>query len=892
MRLLRRLRHLLHTGRRRELTEEMRFHQEMLARDGAPPARFGNDLLLRERSRDAWGWLWLSACLRDLRYALRMLRRAPVFALVAILSLAIGIAANTCVYSLVDAVSLRWLPVRDPGRLVTLYWAAHRWRPDSSHSTADFHDAAGRLVDTTFSYPQWRQWRAAAASVVELAGFQNLTRLDVSTGGAAQRVSGMMVSGNFDAVVGLTPVLGRGINPDDNRPGTPLVAEVSYGFWRSQLGADPHVLGRAIRINGLPAVIVGVAPRAFTGLEAGYTAAVIVPVGAMTGPLGQRALAHPPSLSDANSWWIEMIGRLRPGATLEQARAALRLSFDEAAAGLPQDAAVGNEKPELLVVPAGRGIDANLRNLAPLLLLLRCFVGLVLLIVVVNLANLLIARTAARQGELALRMAIGAGRAAIARQLCAEALLLAALGGAIALPLAALAQQWVAAAFPLEFALGLDARVLAFTALVALAAGVALGLATAWRAGRAGPQPSLQAAGTAGVPGAAPANRRLAGILMMAQLAFCLLVLAGAGLFLRTLRNLQSVDTGFNPRHLVLFDIAPGSDGFRGAQLGGFYAGLLARLRALPGVTAASACSKIPGGPGRDSSSDIALTAAAVHTRNPRTYTVTVAPGFFAAYHLPLRAGRDFSLADGAGAAPVAIVNETLARRFPNGALGHDLYWGARVLRVVGVAADASYHGVQDGYVPVVYTPVAQQLDSVPSLSFVLRSQLSAAALAPAIRGAVADLSPGVPVTNLETQQQAMAATYQAQNLLARFCGGLALVVLLLAAIGLYGLVAFAVVRRTREFGIRIALGATRAAVARLILRETLRIVAIGAAAGLALALVAGQALQSLLFQVSPRDPLTLGAAAAFLALIALLAAALPARRAMRLSPLAALRHD
>ncbi|HET9785215.1 MAG TPA: FtsX-like permease family protein, partial [Terriglobales bacterium] len=455
-------------------------------------------------------------------------------------------------------------------------------------------------------------------------------------------------------------------------------------------------------------------------------------------------------------------------------------------------------------------------------------------------------------------------------------------------PLAALIQRWVASALPMNLAFGLDARVLGFTALVALAAGVALGLATAWRAGRSGPQPALQAAG---VPGDAPAGRRLARILMMAQLAFCLLVLAGAGLFLRTLRNLQAVDTGFNARHLVLFNVAPGTDGFRGAQLGDFYAGLLARLRALPGVTAAAASSKVLAGEGRDSESDIATTAAAAHVRNPRTYTVSVTPGFFATYDLPLLAGREFGPADSAAAEPVAIVNQTMAGRFPSGALGHNLYWGTRVLRVVGVAADSSYRGVEEGPEPVVYTPVAQQLDSVSMLSFVLRSPLSASALAPAIRGAVADLSPSVPVTNLETQQDAMAITYLAQNLLARFCGGLAIVVLLLAAIGLYGLIAFAVVRRTREFGIRMALGATRGGVARLILRETLLIVAVGAGAGLALSLAAGQALQSLLFQVSPRDPLTLGVAAAFLALIALLAAAVPALRAMRLSPLTALRR-
>lgn len=882
MKWLRRIGFLLH---RDELAEELRVHQQLRSDAGEPARGFGSDLALRERAREVWGWLWLDALARDLRYALRLLRRSPGFAAVAVLSLGIGIGASTAVYSLAEAAFLRPLSVPNPGRLFTVYWSALRWRPGgSTDSTAQYRDAHGRLVQSVFSYPLWQRWRRDAAGVAAMAGFQHVSRLDAGLAGhAAESVPGIMVSGNFDRVVGIAPTLGRGINAADNIPGAPLVAELSYGYWQSHLGGARDVLGRTIVINGLPATIVGVGPRAFADLEPGYQPALYLPLAAAAGPLGDRVWSD--SLTDATEWWVEMIGRLRPGATRAQAQAALGLDFTRAVAAMPKRARFGNEKPVFLLETAAHGIGINLHALAPMTELLGWLAGLVLSIAVVNLTNLLLARRAARRPELGLRMAIGAGRGAIARQLATEGLLLAALGGVAAVAVAAAMQRWLVRAFHLTFPVTLDGPVLGFTALVAVTVGLVLAFASAGRA-PAALQPALNEA-------VAPAQgQRLHRVLLGVQVALCLAVLAGAGLFLRTLHNLQSVAVGFEPGHITLFTVAPGRDGYGVAARGAFYRALLARLSAVPGVAGAAAVSDPPATGGRHSTDAISLIPNA-RARGARTELETVSPGFLSTYRIRLLEGRPFSATDTAAAPLVAIVNREMAKRFDGDPLGRRLYWGKRTLTVVGVAADSAYWKVTAaGALPLVYTPLQQSLEDAMAMSFALRSRLGPAALAPALRAAVAAISPSVPVTRLETQREAMAATYIPQRILAITCATSGIVVLLLAAIGLYGLMAYALVRRTREIGIRVALGASGGSVARMLCGELAWVVGAGAAAGIALTLVAGQLLASLMFQLSPRDPAALASAAAFLILVAALAAALPARRAARLDPAVVLRQQ
>ncbi|MGH9485656.1 MAG: ABC transporter permease, partial [Terriglobales bacterium] len=548
MRFIRRLRFLIG---QRELAEEMRVHQQMRRADGLGEGDFGNDLLLRERSRDAWGWLWLAALDRDVRYALRMFRRAPGFAIVAVLSLAIGIGACTAVYSLVDAVFLRPLPVAHPERLFTVYWAAHRWRPNSSDSTAGFQLPDGRKADSTFSYPMWRQWQQDARSVLTLAGFQNFSRLDLAQpGGTAERVEGMMVSGNFDAVVGLKPALGRGINPSDNRAGAPLVAEISYAYWHARLDGRRDVLGKTLLVNGLPAQIVGVAPRGFVGLLPANQPAVYLPLRALTADLGARLWGFTAKFSDPTEFCIEMVGRLRAGVTRNEAQAALAVPFARALATMRQHPRAGFDKPAILVASARNGIDANFINIEPVFWMLGALVALVLLIALATLANLLIARTAARRNELSLRAAIGAGRAVLVRQMTTECLVLAVLGGLAAIPVAVLLQQSLQATklSVLPFRMNLSA--LAVAAFLAIAAGVVLGLTAAWRATR------LPASGLRELHASPLSGRRTTRILLGAEVAVCLLVLACAGLFLRTVHNLEAVNTGFDASDLLLFTVA------------------------------------------------------------------------------------------------------------------------------------------------------------------------------------------------------------------------------------------------------------------------------------------------------------------------------------------------
>ncbi|MGH9468498.1 MAG: FtsX-like permease family protein, partial [Terriglobales bacterium] len=621
-------------------------------------------------------------------------------------------------------------------------------------------------------------------------------------------------------------------------------------------------------------------------LEPLYHPDIFVPLAAMAGPLGSRARRHPPQLGDTSEWWVQTIGRLRPHTALPAVKAVLKVDFARTVAAMPRDASFAGEKPALLAASAANGISANLQALAPMVEILGWLAALVLLIAVVNLANLLLARRAARRPELGLRMAIGAGPGTIARQVATESLLLAVLGGVAAVPAAALAQRALQTLVPapVRLGLGFDGRVLGFTFLVALASGIVLALIHIWRI-----PASLQPALNEAAPGTT--GPRIGKVLLGAQVAICLVVLAGAGLFLRTLRNLESVRTGIDSQHILLFGVAPGSDGSTGAQRGAFYAALLARLRSLPGVTSASAVLDPPGANGRDFTGAISITPERPRD-NPRTALETISPGFFATYRLPLLAGRDFSAADDATAPAVAIVNQEMSKRFNGDPIGQKLYWGVRALTVVGVAANAAYDGVEGGAVPIVYSPLAQRLALTPAIGIAVRSRLPEAALARPIRAAVARLAPGVPVTSLETQQQAMAATYVPQRVLALACTGLGLVVLLLAAVGLYGLMAYALARRTREIGVRLALGASPRNMARMLAGELLWVVGAGAAAGMALILAAGKLLASLLFRLSPRDPLTLVGAAAFLFLVAAAAAALPARRAARLDPAITLRQE
>ncbi|MGH9394942.1 MAG: ADOP family duplicated permease [Terriglobales bacterium] len=888
----RRLKYLLRPGRKQELAEELDFHLDQQAADGIPAREFGNDLLLRERSRDSWGWMWLENSARDLRHAARRLRRSPGFTLVAAASLALGIGVNVAVYSLVDAVALQRLDLPRADRLISLAWTARNWSYPRGWGT-NYNDLSGREIDTSFSYPQLVAWRGQPRRAVALlAGMRPLNQVDISAHGAAILGSALLVSEEFQPLLDVPPALGRGFGPADFAPGAAPAAVLAYTYWRTHLAGDPGVIGQTIEINHFPLTVVGVESARFQRLDLEHTPDVLLPLPLLETPLLAGTLKSPPRLSDGKFAFLEVVGRLAPGASLAQARTELALSFAQQTKALPPDPSNRGDWPALLVLSARNAINNEGADLALPALIVAALSGLVLLIVAVNLANLLLARSAALRAELAIRMAIGAGRMALIRQQMIECALLAALGAVASLPIGIFSARAIASAFvPLAIHARprLDLSVLAVAAALALAAAALSGFVPAWRATRLSAESALRPASS--TPGG---RGTVAKALIVVQIALCVIVLSGGSLFLRSLRNLETTPTGIAPGGLALFSLNPVHEGYAGARLGTLFDQVLARLRGIPGVASATESQIIPGGQDIESTRAISLGARPLPpgSSGPRTFLAVVGTDFFRTYRIPLLAGRDFTPRDDAAATPVAIVSRSMARRFGGSPLGRRFYRGKQQLTVVGVAEDAVYNGVRTHHDAVVFLPASQNYDNLSALNFVVRSSLSSSSLAEAVRRVVRSVDASIPTGEIETQAAAMQESYAAETLMATLSSVLAALALALAAIGLYGLMGYAVVQRQREIGVRMALGARPSSVLTLFLRQTAGLVALGAALGLPLAWFASRVFSSLLFGVAPGDPATLAAAAGFLLLVALAAAWRPARRASRLDPLTTLRCE
>jgi len=853
----------------------------------AAKRKLGNETLVLERIYRANSIGWLDTLGRDLRYAARLLRRSPGFTTVAVLSLALGIGGNLAVLGMRDAVMRRPLPVEQPGQLIRMDWTAHQWEALPGWGTS-FDDRQGREINTSFPYPMFGQWQRENHALSGLAAFRPLTHIDIFADGHAEPGKGTLVSGSYQRMLGLRPRLGRGLSEADLAADAPPVAVLGYDYWQSRWGGEAGVVGKTIQVNHLPVTVVGVEAEGFRGLEVGFTPDVYLPMSLVEKGV-MRGWKNPPRLSDAGYWWVEVVGRLRKGVSLEQARADLEVGFGQWVKALPAKAADHGDLPVLLADSAAHGVNNLGEDFALPMLILLALSGLVMLIVCINLANLLLARAAARQGELAVRLAIGAGRPALIRQLLTESLVLAGLGALASLPVAALALRAILQVFvppEMDIRPGLDGMVFVAAVGLALAAGLIMGLIPAWRATRV-PRRRAMAGGARTRTG----RNRMGEALLVAQMALCLLVIAGAGLFQRTLHNLQAVDLGLDARHVTVFEMDAPLEGYSGTRLASFYQQVLDKLRALPGVSAATETDLVPGSTSMSSTHSLGLNAGKSARRNAVTYVARIAPGYFDAYRIAVVAGREFNAADTADGPRVVVINRTLARRFAGYPVGQQLYdnESGEGMTVVGVVADAAYHGVRDMAVPVAYYPLSQKPSS--AVFFAVRSALPPAALGDALRKAVAAVDAQVPMYAVQTQAEAMRASYDSQILMAgltTILGGLAL---LLAAIGLYGLMAYNVTRRTREIGVRVALGASRGSVLGMVLRQSLRLVGIGVLLGLPLAWMAGRALTSLLYQVTPGDPWAFGGAVLFLAAVAVGAAWWPARRAARVDPMAALRE-
>ena len=980
--------------------------------------KFGNPRRVKEDTREVWISVWFEQLLQDLRYAFRTLRKSPGFAIVAVLTLALGIGANTAIFSLIDAVMLRSLPVENPNQLVLLRWGARK-SPNihgymsSGDCPSDLERGAANPSGCSFSEPVFKQVAQSEAFSGVIA-FANAGPLNLSGNGPASVINGQVVSGDFFRTLDVKVALGRTLESADDSPSAAPVAILNYGYWQSAFGGSRDIIGRTIQLNNVSFAIIGVAEPRFTGITPGSDYDIWLPLSA-----GQRTtdpMRWGNRQADVSYWWLTIIGRLKSNSQLPQTQAIVSGIFSnemlhgsvplfhgggpgvpppgpaaggppaggqvrqemvvgggpgsaggappkmappsssqtapanaqvqvhrEAHGGPPPQQSAGGNKPVVIaaqpgpaltsgetsapqtlstpadnplitLVPAQTGLTGSRTLYTNPLYVLMLAVGIILLIACANVAGLMLARATARQKEMAVRLALGAGRTRIIRQLLTESVLLSAAGGAVGILFA----YWGAHAIisfvssnqlhPLGFATAIDPRVLGFTVAVSLLTGILFGMAPAFRGARVNLAPTLkEGEGSSATFAHAGAKWfSMSNALVVAQVALAMVVLVGAGLLVRTLQNLRSIDVGFDSHNVLIFGIDPSLVGYKGAQLDSFYRDLQGRLSETPGVKSAS-YSMMPllnGGlmitsfhwPGtpqdQDSESDM----------------LGVGPNFFDTLQIPFLTGRgfnasDFEIAaskreDAPSAAPIpVIVNQAFVEKF----VGRENPLGKRFgesaadangpanpgMEIIGIVRDAKYNDLRRDIHATIYSP-----QHFGGASFEIRTAADPQAILPAIRKTVAQVNADLPLFDVKTESQQIDRILFQERLVARLSSFFALLALVLACIGLYGLLSYEVSRRTREIGIRFALGAQAADVLRLIVKQGIVLALAGAAVGTGVAIGVTRYLTSMLYAVHANDPLTIIAVAVLLTIVALAACYVPARRAMRVDPIVALRHE
>ncbi len=827
----------------------------------------------------------------DLRQSLRALGRAPLFTVIAILSLGLGIGANTAIFSLMDQVLVRALPVVDPSRLVI-------FRSEGSiqgWSTADNYQ-------TVFSYPLYQDLRDRSevfSDVFARAG----TTVTVSHSDTPDRARAEVVTGNYFRGLGVAAFRGRLIAPEDDttRGGHPVVV-LNHAYWQARLGGDEAITGRTVRINNSPMTVIGIAEPGFHGVLRGEKVDLYIPLAMMD------ALApNWPGSDKRDVHWLNIFGRLGPRLTRERAEAAMATVYRPV---LEHDLTFLDNPPQrfrdeylrkrLELRPAAQGINDLRAQWQTPFVALMVLVGFVLLIACANIANLMIARGMARQREVAIRLAMGAGRARIIRQVLTESLVLALAGGACGLLFAAWTSEALLGLLPGDsfrtvFSAAVDARLLIFTAAASVLTGILFGLFPAIQAARSEPGPALKDAATA-----ATASRtavRLRKGLVAAQVGLSTVLLIAAGLFARSLNNLLRDSPGFQPENLITFSLNPRLSGYDPPRALTFYRALHQRLAALPGVRAVGAAGLAPLS-GNNRGGNITVEGyAAGEDEYTGSQVNSAGPGFFEAIGISLRQGREFTERDNAQAPKVAVVNESFVRKYfagRNPLGGRFTFGGGRVtpnIEIVGVAANSKHAGLRDDIPPFVFIPYEQD-NVVDTLNFYLRTDWDAAAVSAAVRQAIRELDGSLPLFDLKTVRTQMEESVYRERLVAILAGAFGCLATLLGAIGLYGVIAFMVARRTAEIAIRIALGALRGDVVRGVLREVAVMTAIGIASGVLAALALGRYVESQMFGISVRDPLSFSVAVVVLGVVAGLAGLLPALRAARTDPIRALRYE
>jgi len=804
----------------------------------------------------------------DFLYALRQLSRHRGHAAVVVLILSLGFGANTAVFSVVDAVLLRSLPVADPSGLVLFQWTSGP-SPAVGYLTGEWWQeaATGRVTAASFSYPAFEAFRDRGTTLAATFAWADLRRASLSVDGESELPVAQLVSGSYYSGLGVPAILGRTITPEDDRAGNELVAVISHGYWQRRFGGAPGVIGRRGTLDGRPFTIVGVSARGFSGtLPVGRLADLSVPL------LAWRATGEP-YLTNPAWYWLQVMGRRQPGVTAAQAEAEMAPRLASASAGRAGD------QPRLRLFDGRQGLTLRRHEQRPPLVVLASVTGVVLLMACATVAGLLLARGAARQREIGVRLALGAGRRRIVQQLLTETTVLAALGFVSGVALAFWTKDALARSLMPEGApeVALDGRTLAFLGTISVATAILSGLAPALRSTRVDLTRDLRGGERSG------ARLGLGRTLVVAQVALSLVLLVGAGLFVRTLRNLTGVETGIAAEGVHLFKvhaIAPGN-----ADSLGLSRRLLERFQALPGVRAAGVSAHQLLGETTRTRVTIEGRASA---GDEFAHVNRVGGDFFAALGIPLRAGRALSPQDDLGAPPAMVINEAFARvYFPD---QHPLGRRVNGAEVVGVAADTRSGALRDPAFPTMFVPAFRQAQA--SFCFQARTVPSLGALAPLLREAVREVAPTAALYDLTTPQEQVEGSVSQERLLAGLTSFFGALTLLLASLGLYGLMAYTMGRRTREIGVRMALGARPADVLRMTLGGGLRLVTTGAALGVAGALALTRLTTSVLYGVTPSDPLTIAAALLLLVGVTLLGCWLPALRAARVDPAVALRCE
>jgi predicted permease len=893
----------------REMQTELAFHIEQRAEDLMRSGLSREEALRHarielggipaqtEEMRAAWGTRGWDDLYGDIRYALRSFARTPGFTAIAVISLALGIGANTVIFGVTKHILLDRLAAYKPEELRLLSWMS----PKKSvvHSSWGMRRLTpdGKYLSTSFTYPAYEQLRKQNRVFDDVFAFKDFPRLTATIGEQSEAVSAQTVSGNFYRVLGVRPELGRAIqDSDDGAPGSGPVAVISDEFWTRRFGRSPDVVGKTIQLNLTPITIIGVNPKGFTGASSTQEAPDVIL------PFSMASIATPvwskkPLLTDPDLWWVLVMGRVKPGVADEQARAALDLVLN---ATVRSTETVGKDEsvPSFVLQDGSRGENQEGQMFSKPAYVLMALAGFVLLLACANLANLLLARASSRQREMSVRLALGAGRSRILRQMFTESLLLSLAGGVAGLALGYLGRNaiprllssaWETSTTDIPF----DWKIFGFTAAISLLTGILFGLAPAWQASRTQVSSGLKDSALS----VTQRSRNLTGkTIVVVQVALSMLLLVGAGLFVRTLMNLNGSHLGFRADGILLFNLQPPRTRYAAPKDLAFYHRVEERLRSVPGVSAV-ALSDVTLIANGDADTDFTPDGLPKkpNEEDQSANVMSVGQDFFSTMGIRIVAGRAFNERDTETSPLVAIVNQKLVQQFfPSNInpVGRTFKQGDKHITIVGICGDAKYDSLRNDPPVTFYLPYQQQLEGRQSMTYEIFTRMKPAAIVPALRSAVVSVDKDVPLLDVRTQQEQIDDTTREERTFASLTSGFGVLALILACIGIYGIMAYAISRRTNEIGIRMALGARPGRVLRMVLGEAWWMAVIGVVAGLGAAVAMGRLIASMLFGLKPWDPVTLGIAALLLVAVALAASWIPAQRAAGVEPMKALRHE